>query len=183
VFVDYIDGIGSVVIKYYTRGGLIHHLVKRRYLKWGKTRGQIEYELLQKVRKIGVNVPEPVLQAYRGHLFYMAWLVTREISRPLSLARLSMQNQTHLRQAADSIVEQISLLIQNGILHIDLHPGNVVVDDQGRVFLVDFDKGRIYNGSKAELTARYLSRWRRAVIKHRLPMVLNDIVAEGLKDQ
>jgi 3-deoxy-D-manno-octulosonic acid kinase len=182
VSVDHIDGIGPVVVKYYTRGGLIHYLVKRRYLKWGKTRSQIEYELLQKIRKIGINAPEPVVQAYRGHLFYKAWLVTREIRHPLSLVRLSMQDETLARRAANSVTEQISLLIQNNILHVDLHPGNVVVDDQGRVFLVDFDKGRIYSGSKTDLRDRYIARWRRAIIKHRLPMMLNDIMVEGLQD-
>ena len=93
-----------------------------------------------------------------------------------------MQDETLARRAANSVTEQISLLIQNNILHVDLHPGNVVVDDQGRVFLVDFDKGRIYSGSKTDLRDRYIARWRRAIIKHRLPMMLNDIMVEGLQD-
>jgi len=42
-----LEGIGSVVIKYYRRGGLIRYLIKQRYLKCGKTRFQMEYELLQ----------------------------------------------------------------------------------------------------------------------------------------
>lgn len=182
VSVDHIDGIGPLVVKHYTRGGLIHHLVKRRYLKWGKTRSQIEYELLQKIRKLKINAPEPVVQAYRGHLFYMAWLVTRQIRHPVTLAQLSRQDEKQAQRAAISVVEQISLLIQNDILHIDLHPGNVVVDDQGRVFLVDFDKGRIYSGNKTDLRDRYIARWRRAIIKHRLPMILNDMIEEGLQD-
>jgi aminoglycoside phosphotransferase (APT) family kinase protein len=32
------------------------------------------------------------------------------------------------------------MLILNGIKHVDLHPGNVLVDGTGQVFLLDFDK-------------------------------------------
>jgi len=175
-----IDGIGSVVVKYYTRGGLIRHLVKRRYLKTGKTRGQIEYHLLQKVRSLGINAPKPIAFAYRGHLFYLAWLVTREICQPLTLAQLSRQNEEHARGAMKSAMEQIFVLIQNNILHVDLHPGNVVIDKNDRVFLVDFDRGHLYHGSKEKLGARYLARWQRAVIKHRLPEMLGEMMRAGL---
>ena len=69
VAIAHLEGIGSVVVKYYTRGGLVRYLVKRRYLRWGKTRCQIEYEVLQKVRNLGVSAPEPIAYAYRGGLF------------------------------------------------------------------------------------------------------------------
>lgn len=180
VLAQKIEDMGPVVVKSYTRGGFIRHLVKRRYLKTGKTRGQIEYHLLQKVRSVGINAPEPVAFAYRGHLFYLAWLVTREICQPISLARLSRQNENHARKAMVSAMAQILLLIQNNILHVDLHPGNVVIDKNGRVFLVDFDRARLYSGNKEKLKSRYRARWQRAVVKHRLPGMLGDIMADRL---
>lgn len=180
VAVDEVEGIGPVVVKYYTRGGLVYHVVKRRYLKLGKTRGQLEHELLQKVRDLGINAPQPIVHAYRGHLFYLAWLVTREISQPLSLARLSLQDEKHAREAMKSVIEQISLLIQNNILHVDLHPGNVVVGEEDQVFLVDFDKGHVYPGGRKKLRDRYIARWQRAVIKHRLPEMLGEMIRAGL---
>ena len=67
-----LDGIGSVVIKHYRRGGLLRHLVKRRYLKFGKTRAQREFELLNTVATLGVSVPQPVAYAHKGCLFYQA---------------------------------------------------------------------------------------------------------------
>ena len=78
ITVAQLEGIGSVVIKYYRRGGLIRHLIKQRYLKLGKTRCQIEYEILQRVGRLGVRVPEPIAYVYQGELFYKAWLITRE---------------------------------------------------------------------------------------------------------
>jgi 3-deoxy-D-manno-octulosonic acid kinase len=176
-----IDGFGSVAIKSYTRGGWMRYLIKQRYLKLGKTRAQIEFELLQVVRNLGINAPEPVVYAHRGRIFYRAWLVSRAIKHPLSLALLSLKNEEKTRLAMESVIEQISLLIQNAILHVDLHPGNIVVDGAGQIFLVDFDKGQIHHGNRKKLRDRYLTRWQRAVKKHGLPKVLTEMMQKGLK--
>ncbi len=79
-----------------------------------------------------------------------------------------------------SVIEQISKLIQHHILHIDLHPGNVIVDKDERVFIIDFDKGRRFSGSQNKLSNLYLRRWQRAVSKHRLPVMLTDMLRAGL---
>jgi 3-deoxy-D-manno-octulosonic acid kinase len=175
-----LNGIGSVVIKHYRRGGLMRYFIKQRYLKLGKTRAQIEFEMLQVVRNLGINAPEPVAYAHRGCIFYQAWLVSRAIKHPLSLALLSLKDKKKTRQAMESVIGQISLLIQNDILHVDLHPGNIVVDGADQIFLVDFDKGQIHPGSKEKLRNRYLTRWQRAVTKHRLPDILTDLLLAGL---
>ena len=175
-----LNGIGSVVIKHYRRGGLMRYFIKQRYLKLGKTRAQIEFEMLQVVRNLGINAPEPVAYAHRGCIFYQAWLISRAIKHPLSLALLSLKDEKKTRQAMESVIGQISLLIQNDILHVDLHPGNIVVDGADQIFLVDFDKGQIHPGSKEKLRNRYLSRWQRAVTKHRLPDILTEMLQAGL---
>ncbi len=176
-----LDGIGSVVIKHYRRGGLMRYFIKRRYLRFGKTRAQPEFELLDIVGTLGLNVPQPIAYAHRGRLFYRAWLVTRQIHQPLSLARLSLQDQKKTGTAMESVIEQISMLIRNDILHVDLHPGNVVVDAAGKVYLLDFDKGHRFHGNRPKLKSRYLARWQRAVVKHRLPGFLTDMIQKGLK--
>jgi 3-deoxy-D-manno-octulosonic acid kinase len=176
-----IDDLGPVVVKHYKRGGLLGRLVRHRYMKWGKSRSQLEFELLQKVRNLGISVPEPLLFASHGRLIYRAWLVTSEIKKPLSLARLSLDDEIRTRQVMASVIEQISRLIDNRIMHVDLHPGNVVVDCQDRVFLLDFDKGKIYRGNKTKLRDRYIQRWQRAVSKHGLPEYLTEMLQSGLK--
>ena len=172
VVIDEINGLGSVVVKYYRRGGLVRYFVKQKYLKCGKTRGQKEYELLQKVRKFGISAPEPIAFAYSGLLFYKGWLVTRAIKEHQTLADLSFLNKNRTLKIMKEVTRQISLLIKNNILHVDLHPGNVIVDNQDRVYIIDFDKGRLFHGKKTSLRNRYLSRWNRAVKKHRLPEIL-----------
>jgi len=175
-----LDGIGSVVIKHYRRGGLMRYFLKRRYLKFGNTRAQREFELLDIVGALGINVPQSIAYAYRGRLLYQAWLVTREIHQTLSLARLSLQDEKKTSTAMESVIEQISSLIQNDILHVDLHPGNVVVDAAGKVYLLDFDKGSGYHRNRQKLKNRYLTRWQQAVTKHRLPGMLIEKLQAGL---
>jgi tRNA A-37 threonylcarbamoyl transferase component Bud32 len=175
------NGFGSIAIKSYIRGGWIQYLSKRRYLKLGKSRAQIEFEMLQFVRDIGINAPEPIAYAHYGRIFYQAWLVSRAIKHPVSLAVLSLKDEENALQAMASVIGQIKLLIQNDILHVDLHPGNIVVDERGEIYLVDFDKGRVHHGSREKLKNRYLTRWQRAVVKHRLPAMLTDMMLAELK--
>jgi len=175
ITVTRLQGIGSVVIKYYRRGGAIRYLIKKRYLRCGKTRCQIEYELLQKVRSLGINAPEPVAFAYRGRLFYQCWLVTREIQDHQTLVQISRSNEEQARMAMKAVVKQVSMLIKNKILHADLHPGNVIVDNQNQVYILDFDKGGVFPGDKNALRTRYLRRWNRAIQKHGLPEMLSEV--------
>ncbi|MGD9277973.1 MAG: lipopolysaccharide kinase InaA family protein, partial [Desulfobacterales bacterium] len=170
-----LEGIGSVVIKHYRRGGIIRHLIKQRYLKCGKTRCQMEYEQLQKVRSLGINAPEPVAFAYRGRLFYQCWLVTREIKDHQTLVQISLSNQEQARMVMQEVVKQVTILIKNKILHVDLHPGNAIVDNQNRVYLLDFDKAGTFLRGKNALRRRYLRRWNRAIQKHGLPKMLSEV--------
>jgi len=175
-----LEGIGSVVIKHYRRGGAIRYLIKQRYLKCGKTRCQIEYELLQQVKTMGINAPVPIAFAYRGHLLYQCWLVTQEVKYHLTVAHISRSNEDRARIVMNEVVNQVSKLIKNKILHVDLHPGNVIVDSQNKVYLLDFDKGCMFFGRKNSLRDRYLRRWDRAVQKYRLPKILSQKMHSGL---
>lgn len=176
-----IDGIGSVAVKQYHRGGWIRHVVKNKYLKWGGTRGLKEFEILQTVRNLGINAPEPLVWVCRGNLVYSAWLVMRHITESQTLAHLSRENEDLAGRAMKSTVAQMMTLVQNRILHVDLHPGNVIVDPEGKVYLLDFDKGRIFRGNRQQLQERYFARWKRAVNKHDLPALLIDRMQIGIE--
>ena len=175
-----IEELGPIVIKHYKRGGLLGRLIRRNYIRLGKSRSRVEFELLQEARKLGINVPVPLVCASRGLLIYRTWLVTGEIESAQPLARLSTEDEKRTRRVMPGVIEQISRLIENGIIHVDLHPGNVLVDGRDRVFLLDFDKGKFHRSDKNKLRDRYLKRWQRAVSKHGLPDYLNEMLAAGL---
>jgi 3-deoxy-D-manno-octulosonic acid kinase len=180
VFAGQINGIGEVVVKYYTRGGFVRHFVKRKYVRWGKIRSRAEFELLQKVRQLGINAPRPIAYAYQGALFYKAWLVTEEIKQHQTLAQLSFTDPDLAYLLTGKVALQISTLIHNEILHVDLHPGNVLVDHNKNIFLIDFDKTRFTKYRKDKLRNKYIERWKRAVIKHRLPEGLSESMDAAL---
>ena len=163
-----LDRIGRVVIKCYRRGGLIGLFNRRYYIRAGATRSEKEFEWLKRVRKLGINAPEPIAAAYRGVLFYRCWLVTREVVNAVSLAQMRIERGASLDATAQDCNRQAGILVKNNILHPDLHPGNVLVDNEGQTWFIDFDKAETYRGRRSQLAARYRQRWRRAVRKHRL---------------
>ncbi len=172
---------GPVIVKCYHRGGLLQWFLSNRYVKWGMTRGQAEFEMLVHIRSIGVSAPRPVAFAYAGFPFYRAWLVMSEILGKRSLAQLSRENEDFCHEIVPSFIRQLAVLIRNRILHVDLHPGNVVLDRENRLFILDFDKARKVRWSLNSIRDYYLRRWRRAVIKHGLPDFLSEAVCLGLR--
>ena len=175
-----IEGLGPVVIKQYMRGGIIRFVFKNRYVKFGKTRSQIEFGSMLKLRQLGIRTPEPVAYAYRGFPLYVAWLITREIENSCTLAELSCQDVQRVSGIMDKVIEQIDRLIACRFLHVDLHPGNILVDGDDNVYIIDFDKGHVSSTKKEKLYDVYYQRWRRAIVKHQLPKILDDMLLKGL---
>ncbi len=181
VTVGDLTGVGPVVVKRYTRGGVFRNLVKHRYLRWGRMRADLEFDLLDHARSVGINAPEPVAAVSRGSMLYRAWLVTRQIPGNRNLVDVDLVNDPQASIIMEELGKQVSMLISNNIFHVDLHPGNVVLDNEQKLFILDFDKACIFKGSRIELRDRYLHRWRRAVIKHQLPQVFSELMCVQLR--
>ena len=111
---------------------------------------------------------------------YETWLLMEEIPDTLSLVDLQ-NDDSGLYQAMKSLTKQVLQLVKNKILHVDLHPGNVLVEPSGKVSIIDFDKAGHYQGEEHQLRDLYIRRWRRAVIKHRLSPVLSEHMALALR--
>lgn len=176
-----LSSIGRVVVKRYLRGGVLRHLVRTKYFRCGATRGESEFRLLERARELGVNAPEPLFFADKGWPLYDAWLVTREIQGKINFADLCKGHEEKAMSYIKEFVRQLSLLIESKVFHVDLHPGNVVIDQSDKVFILDFDKTKEFLGSKNALRDLYLVRWRRAVIKHSLPEWVSEMVCPGLR--
>lgn len=173
--------MGRVVIKPYRRGGVLRHFNRRTFLGLGAPRSQREFKRLQYVRQIGVNAPQPVAFAAKGRFFYYAWLVTKELPAVQTLSAACLPPAGAVADAMAGTVEQINRLIRHRILHVDLHPGNVLLDEQNRVYIIDFDKARITGESTEQLARRYRRRWYRAVVKHGLPRELDEWIQREVR--
>ena len=175
-----IKGLGPVVIKQYMRGGIIRYFLRDRYVKFGKPRSQVEFESMSELRKVGISAPEPLAYAYRGFPLYCAWLITRQVKDAYTLAELDCRDISRIAVVMGKVIQQIDKLVACGFIHVDLHPGNVLVDSDDNIYIIDFDKGRRSSIQKDRLYGVYYRRWQRAIVKHQLPKILDDLLLEGL---
>lgn len=176
-----VPGLGRMFLKRYSHGGLLRKLTAGHFLCLGELRSRVEFEMLERARSIGVNAPKPVAFVQKGSTIYSTWLLMEELRETRSIVEIGEDEGDALPRALDGLSEQIRILIKHGIFHVDLHPGNVLVDEENRVYIVDFDKACHFKGSRQALRELYLRRWRRAVIKHRLPPLLSEMMSLTLR--
>jgi len=173
-----IDKVGPVIVKSYTRGGFVSYFNKQRYFFAKKKRNVLEFEFLLLAKKAGVNVPKPFAYASYGTLFYKAWLITRKIENAQNYVELCLNDEKKAITLLPAICDNINKLIDRSIFHIDLHPGNIVINDSDKVFILDFDKACYISGKKGKLIKKYRQRWQRAIKKYGLSDQLSKLPLE-----
>jgi 3-deoxy-D-manno-octulosonic acid kinase len=176
-----IPGLGRMFLKRYSHGGLLRKVTAGHFLCVGQLRSKVEFEMLEVVRSLGVNAPRPIAFVQKGATVYSTWLLMEELRDTRSLVDVGENEGDALPQALDGLSEQIRILIKNRIFHVDLHPGNVLVGGDDSVYIVDFDKACYFKGTQHALRDLYLRRWRRAVIKHKLPPLLSEMMSLTLR--
>ncbi|MDF2153934.1 3-deoxy-D-manno-octulosonic acid kinase [Vibrio sp. CAU 1672] len=134
----------QAALRHYRRGGLFGKLVKDHYWfsGWEQTRSAEEFHLLLHLREAGVNVPRPVAaRAVKSGLSYQADLLSERIPNAQDLVSILQENA--LPEAMyQKIGQQIAKMHNAGINHTDLNIHNILLDDQQRVWIIDFDKCR-----------------------------------------
>ncbi len=165
---------GAVVVKHYARGGWLRLINRRCHLRSRRSRSQAEFEMLLTLRSLGFDVPRPLAWAERGRIWVHTWLIMEERPHVKTLAEIAQADGSRARALLPRIAELVARLVAHQIHHIDLHPGNVLIDPQDRICLIDFDKTSHVKLSASELAGRYRRRWQRAVTKHGLPAWLGE---------
>lgn len=166
---------GPVVIKAYQRGGLISRINNDRYLKMGQIRSRREFGFLIASKKAGISVPSPVAYASTGFPFYKTWLITKEIKEHQSFVRICLEERKKALDLIPEISSAINRLIKHNIHHVDLHPGNILLDGNNEIYIIDFDKACYWSKDRARLKRSYKQRWVRAVHKYKLPEAISDL--------
>lgn len=156
---------GAYVLRHYRRGGLVARFSDDRFAREPVHRGRAmrEFALLRLMQAWSLPVPAPAAARHRPRaLSYsadiaVAWLPgTRNLvqclreARPAPAAWLAIGNairQLHERQ----------------VFHADLNAHNLLLDTQGRAWVVDFDKCEVRAGDdwKAANLARLLRSLRK----------------------
>ncbi len=134
-------GAETWVLRHYRRGGLVARLIDDHYLWLGaeRTRAFREWRLLRRLRAAGLPVPNPIAaHVYRTGLIYTADIITTYLPDTRKLPWFIVQG----RVPADCwrrIGAMIRAVHDRGVDHPDLTAHNVLLDDAGNTFLVDFD--------------------------------------------
>jgi 3-deoxy-D-manno-octulosonic acid kinase len=138
-------------LRHYFRGGAMAAILKDRYFWRGlnQTRAWQEYKLLDEMVTKGLPVSKPVAaRVIKQGRFYRADLITQMIDHSQSLAVILRK-----KALSDDVWQDMGKTIrrfhQQGIYHSDLNAHNILLDDQSKVYLIDFDKGYIRPQEKA----------------------------------
>lgn len=132
----------TFVLRHYRRGGLVARLSDDRYSWVGleRTRAWREWHLLAAMYAQGLPVPRPVAARVRRRgPFYRADLVTLCLPGVTPLAEI-LQRQALPEARWRGIGAVIGRFHRAGVWHADLNARNILLDEAGGVFLIDFDK-------------------------------------------
>jgi len=133
------------VLRHYWRGGLIGKLLSDQYLYFGlkQTRVYKEFTLMIRLIELGLNVPTPIAAKVTTHgLIYRGDIITEAVTGAKSVLDILITrplNQSELKAIAVTLSE----FHNHGVYHADLNINNILFDDTGKVFIIDFDRGEI----------------------------------------
>ena len=153
------------VLRHYRRGGAVARLSSDAYLWTGawRTRSFAEWRLLRQLRRWGLPVPRPIAARYVRHgLVYRADLITGELPTRRTLAA-ALADAPLPPATWQAIGRCIARLHAHGVHHADLNAHNLLLGDDGAVYVLDFDRGRIRRRGSWE--RRVLARLQRSLRK------------------
>lgn len=132
----------DMVLRHYWRGGMVGRIIKDRYLREPveNSRAMREFTLLDWMHTQGLPVPRPIAARFSpAGPFYRADLLMERIpdSRPLAdlLADAAIPVTDWMRIGA-----VIARMHRCGVHHSDLNCRNILLDSEGEIWLIDFDK-------------------------------------------
>lgn len=156
--------VGRAVLRQYLRGGWASRFIRRKYLFTGfdRSRPVREYRILEALAELDLPAPRPMAALCERHgLTSTGALITREI-----------ENTRPLEQVLDALDSgswrEIGACIRrfhdHGLVHADLTVRNILFQEGGNYFLVDFDRARFANRESRAFQAN-LQRFRRSLVK------------------
>ena len=139
------------VLKHYYRGGLIGKILKDQYLYLGveRTRVYQEFALLEQLQGHNFPVPTPLAaQITTFGCVYRADILTAAVPGATSVCEILRQRPLTAEEL-DSIANCIAQFHRHGAYHDDLNINNILFAEDGKVYLIDFDKGKLITPERA----------------------------------
>ncbi|MDH3671886.1 MAG: 3-deoxy-D-manno-octulosonic acid kinase [Gammaproteobacteria bacterium] len=138
------------VLRHYQRGGLVARLLGDNYVWTGieRTRAWREWHMLGQLRERGLPVPRPIAARVLRHgPVYKADIITQRLLGTRTLADLLSEGRL-AESAWRAVGACIRRFHNTGAYHADLNAHNVLLTQDNKVYLIDFDKSERCNQSQ-----------------------------------
>ncbi|MFP2769122.1 3-deoxy-D-manno-octulosonic acid kinase [Oceanisphaera sp. KMM 10153] len=136
------DDICHKVLRHYYRGGMIGRVMEDTFLHVAesKSRAMAEFTVLTKLYRRGLPVPRPcAARMVRSNLVYRADIILTRIENSRDLVAI-LQERALSKAEWQNIGKTIRQFHDAGLYHADLNSHNILLDDGGKSWLIDFDK-------------------------------------------
>lgn len=132
------------VLRHYYRGGLLGKWLHDRYVFTGlqRSRAIAELRLLMTMQAQGLPVPTPWAARIQRHgLFYRTDILLERIPQTQDLVN-TLRTRPLAASEWQTIGRTLRQLHQANVDHTDLNSHNLLLDTDGKVWVIDFDKSR-----------------------------------------
>lgn len=134
----------QLVRRHYQRGGLVRHISRDVYVgsALASTRMWRELHLLQNLWEAGLPVPQPVAAhcKWLAPFLYRGDLITRRIPATRTLAE-TLRDHALIAEGWRSLGAVLARFHHHGVYHADLNANNILLNESGHFYLIDFDRG------------------------------------------
>ncbi|MEG9488309.1 3-deoxy-D-manno-octulosonic acid kinase [Mannheimia indoligenes] len=148
-FLNTVPELGiNVVLRHYYRGGLFGKFIKDSYFftRFENTRAYKEFFLLQQMLAWGLPVPRPVaIKVEKTLCCYRADIMLEKLENTQDLSKI-LQSQALSNEQYEQIGKLIRRLHNHQVHHSDLNIHNILLGNEGKFWLIDFDKCGIEQG-------------------------------------
>ncbi len=166
----YIKDGKDLVLRHYRRGGFFGKLIKDSFFIFEKNahRAFDEFKLLDYMLSKGLPVPKPVIAREKKGLLSVTQDIViermngyRDLSYVISKRELTQEEYSNIGRT-------VSLFFKENILHTDLNIRNILMNDEGKVAIIDFDKcccTRLNDEMKKYMLDRLLRSFKKEVTR------------------
>jgi len=156
----------ELVLRHYCRGGFPAKFIQDKYSWMGlsKSRAIQELEMLLSMKELGLPVPTPAAARIRKKgLSYQADIVTVLIPSAKTLSAV-LSSERITETDWETIGATIKKFHNHNCNHADLNAHNILLNESGEVYLIDFDKSK-FNSSTNAWKIKNLERLKRSLEK------------------